>query len=72
MFFDNLSNIIQNDTIYTSVEYVVNKIKKKNIETPKCIIHNIILSFVLKDIYKNEIRNKNIELVSIHYVYNLS
>ena len=73
MFFDNLSNIIQNDTIYTSAEYVVNKIKnKKNIETPKCIIHNIFLSLVLKDIYRKiEIRNKNNELVSIDYVYNL-
>ena len=72
MFFDNLSNIIQNDTIYTSAEYVVNKIKNKNIETPKCIIHNIFLSLVLKDIYRKiEIRNKNNELVSIDYVYNL-
>ena len=71
MFFDNLSNIIQNDTIYTSAEYVVNKIKNKNknIETPKCIIHNIFLSLVLKDIYRKiEIRNKNNELVLIMFI----
>ena len=74
-FFDNLSNF-KNDNIHDTAEYIVKKINNKNnkveIEKPNCIIHNVFLRFVLKEIKRKiEIRNINNELVSVDYVYNL-
>ena len=74
-FFDNLSNF-KNDNIHDTAEYIVKKINNKNnkveIEKPNCIIHNVFLRFVLKEIKRKiEIRNINNEIVSVDYVYNL-
>ncbi len=74
MFFDKLANNISKEHIYSSSEYIVNKInKKENIEKPECIIHNIFLTLVLKNIYKKiEIRRiLDNKVVSIDYIYSL-
>ena len=74
MFFDKLANNVSKEHIYSSSEYIVNKInKKENIEKPECIIHNIFLSLILKNIYKKiEIRRIfDNKVVSIDYVYSL-
>ena len=74
MFFDKLANNISKEHIYSSSEYIVDKInKKENIEKPECIIHNIFLTLVLKNIYRKiEIRRTfDNKIISIDYVYSL-
>ena len=72
MYFDNLANNITAKQIYSSSEYIINK-DKKDLEKPECIIHNVFLTLVIKDISKKiEIRRlKDNKVISIDYVYNL-
>ena len=71
---------IPNSEIKNTADYIINNINpkkenekiKKNIKTPKLIIHNIFFEWILnKVMHKTEIRNQYNEVVTVEYVINL-
>ena len=74
MFFDNLINTIKKRDIQTIGEYIINKTKfnNLNIKAPECVIHNVFLNLLVKDIFhKIEIRNEMNKFINYDYVVNL-
>ena len=74
MYFDNLINTIKKRDIQTTGEYIINKTKfnNLNIKAPECVIHNVFLNLIVKDIFhKIEIRNEMNKFINYDYVVNL-